>query len=264
MRAREEFGWSGHPRRSGSRAPWVAMAGGHAGPGEGGTGDGGSASGGDAGGDDRTGAWSGGRSGDPGFGGPPWWSDRSAWGGMGGGWGGGRGRGGRGGRARRGDVRAAVLLLLAEAPRNGYQIIQELGERSRGAWRPSPGSVYPVLQQLEDEGLVVSSTADVGRLYRITDTGSTYVESHRAEMGKPWEEAANAVSPPAMELAQLIPQVVGAIKQVLQAGTERQVKQAITVLTETRRALYRILAGDDPDQSPEGSDRVEGAEGPEG
>ena len=113
------------------------------------------------------------------------------------------------GRARRGDVRAAVLLLLAEAPRNGYQIIQELGERSRGAWRPSPGSVYPVLQQLEDEGLVVSSTADVGRLYRITDAGSSYVESHRAEMGKPWEDAANAVSPPAMELAQLIPQVMG-------------------------------------------------------
>jgi DNA-binding PadR family transcriptional regulator len=153
------------------------------------------------------------------------------------------------------------LLLLAEAPRNGYQIIQELGERSRGTWRPSPGSVYPVLQQLEDEGLVVSSAADVGRLYRITEAGSSYVDSHRAEMGKPWEEAANAVSPPAMELAQLIPQVIGAIKQVLHAGTERQIKQASAVLTETRRALYRILAEDGFDPAPEGRDSVGGADG---
>src|SRR5688500_4341745 len=59
-----------------------------------------------------------------------------------------------GGRRRRGDARAAILVLLAEAPRNGYGITQEIEERSAGAWRPSPGSVYPVLQQLEDEGLV--------------------------------------------------------------------------------------------------------------
>jgi DNA-binding PadR family transcriptional regulator len=139
------------------------------------------------------------------------------------------------------------LLLLAETPRNGYQIIQELAERSRGAWRPSPGSVYPVLQQLEDEGLVVSGSADVGRMYRITEAGTEYVESHRADMGVPWEEAANTVSEPAMELAQLIPQVLGAIKQVLHAGNEHQITQASAVLSETRRALYRILAGDEPD-----------------
>ncbi len=151
-------------------------------------------------------------------------------------------------------------MLLAETPRNGYQIIQELDERSRGAWKPSPGSVYPVLQQLEDEGLVISSAADVGRLYRITDAGSSYVASHRDEMGKPWEEAANAVSPPAMELAQLIPQVLGAIKQVLHAGNERQIRQASTVLTETRRALYRILAEDEPSAAAEGTDSVEGAD----
>jgi DNA-binding PadR family transcriptional regulator len=121
--------------------------------------------------------------------------------------------------------------------------------------------VYPVLQQLEDEGLVVSSAADVGRLYHLTEAGSSYVESHRNEMGKPWEEAANAVSTGAMELAQLIPQVVGAVKQVLQAGTERQVNQASAVLTETRRTLYRILAEDDPNPAAEGSDKVEGADG---
>jgi len=139
------------------------------------------------------------------------------------------------------------LLLLAEQPRNGYQIIGELGERSRGAWRPSPGSVYPVLQQLEDEGLVVSAAADVGRVYQVTEAGLAYIEAHRQEMGVPWEDAANAVSPPAYELAQLISPVMGAIKQVLHAGTDRQISQASAVLAETRRSLYRILAGDAPD-----------------
>jgi DNA-binding PadR family transcriptional regulator len=137
-----------------------------------------------------------------------------------------------------------VLLLLAETPRNGYQIIQELGERSRGVWKPSPGSVYPVLQQLEDEGLVVSTTADVGRMYRITEAGSAYVEEHRTDMGVPWEEAANTMSPPAMEFAQLIPQFLGAVKQVMRAGDDHQIAQAVTVLHDARRSLYRILAED--------------------
>jgi DNA-binding PadR family transcriptional regulator len=154
-----------------------------------------------------------------------------------------------------------VLLLLAEAPRNGYQIIQELAERSRGAWRPSPGSVYPVLQQLEDEGLVVSTTAEVGRLYRVTDAGTAYVESHRAEMGVPWEEAADAAGKPALEFAHLIHQVVGAMRQVLHAGDERQIVQASAVLAETRRALYRILAEDAPAAPPAAGEGTDGDEG---
>ncbi|MDQ6615333.1 MAG: PadR family transcriptional regulator [Actinomycetota bacterium] len=246
MSSEAQFGWMSRPPAWLRGTPWRAMASGHGGgehgvpgrrggrfgdPGSGGPGSGGPGSGGPG-------------FGGPGFGGPPGW----------GGWGGrGRGRGGRGGRARRGDVRAAVLLLLAETPRNGYQIIQELAERSRGAWRPSPGSVYPVLQQLEDEGLVVSTTAEVGRQYQVTEAGRTYVDSHRDTMGVPWEEAANSVGRPAMEFAQLIPQVVGAMKQVLHAGTDHQITQASAVLAQTRRALYRILAEDTPEtaEAPE-------------
>jgi len=239
MRSDEQFSWTGRPPRwAAAMPPHFAMAGAQ-------------------GGDDE---WRGGRfggggpgfgfgGGGPGFGGPPGWGGR-----------GGRGRGGRGGRARRGDVRAAVLLLLAETPRNGYQIIQELADRSRGAWRPSPGSVYPVLQQLEDEGLVVSTTADVGRLYRITDAGTAYVEANRADMGKPWEDAADAVGQPRIEFAQLTHQVMGAMKQVLHAGTDRQITQAAAVMADTRRALYRILAEDAPpadESSDEGTDATE-------
>src|SRR4051812_14258198 len=108
------------------------------------------------------------------------------WFAMSGGRGGHRGRHGRGGfgwgpaehrgpRARRGDVRTALLTLLAEEPRNGYQLMQEIEQRSEGAWRPSPGSVYPALQQLEDEGLIVTAERDGGRVYELTDTGRAHV-----------------------------------------------------------------------------------------
>ena len=99
----------------------------------------------------------------------------------------------RGARARRGDVRAAILSLLSEQPRNGYQIMRELAERSQGAWRPSPGSVYPQLQQLEDEGLVrqeASGVAPGGRVFALTDAGRTYVDKHRDELAAAWENTA--------------------------------------------------------------------------
>src|SRR5450432_1778489 len=89
--------------------------------------------------------------------------------------GGGRGRG-RGRKARRGDIRTAALLLLAEEPRNGYQIMQEVEERSDGAWRPSPGSVYPALQQLEDEDLIRSEEIDGRKLFRLTDAGQAQLK----------------------------------------------------------------------------------------
>ncbi|MGC4068653.1 MAG: PadR family transcriptional regulator, partial [Polyangiaceae bacterium] len=95
-------------------------------------------------------------------------------------------------RARRGDVRAAILALLAEKPFNGYQIIQELEQRSQGAWKPSPGSVYPTFQQLEDEGLVTTEASGSGRVYRSTPSGEQYVKEHEDEVREPWAVAARA------------------------------------------------------------------------
>lgn len=152
-------------------------------------------------------------------------------------------------RVRRGDVRAATLLLLEEQPRNGYQIIQELTDRTEGVWRPSPGSVYPVLQQLEDEGLVAPEGEGGGRTFRLTDAGATYVNEHRAELGTPWETATGGVSPSSFEFVNVAGQVAAAVRQVLRAGTEAQVVRATAALTETRRALYRILAEDPADPS---------------
>jgi DNA-binding PadR family transcriptional regulator len=157
-------------------------------------------------------------------------------------------RGRRGPRARRGDVRAAALALLAEEPMNGYQIIQAIGERSDGVWRPSPGSVYPALQQLEDEGLIRAETGDGGRrAYQLTDEGRGYVEAHPDEVQAPWDAVAGSVGDTALEMRSLIGQVAMAAFQVVSAGTEGQVAQARTVLTDARKALYRLLAADDED-----------------
>jgi DNA-binding PadR family transcriptional regulator len=155
-------------------------------------------------------------------------------------------RGMRGPRAKRGDVRAAALALLAEEPMNGYQIIQAISERSDGVWRPSPGSVYPALQQLEDEGLIRAEAAEGGRrAYQLTDEGRAYAEAHPDELRAPWDVFAGAMGDTTREMRSLIGQVAMAAYQVLSAGTESQVTQARQVLTDTRKALYRLLAADD-------------------
>jgi DNA-binding PadR family transcriptional regulator len=163
------------------------------------------------------------------------------------------GRGPRGGRARRGDVRAASLSLLAEQPLNGYQIIQEIGERSGGVWRPSPGSVYPALQQLEDEGLVRAEAGDSGRrAYQLTDEGRAYAESHADELRAPWDEVTGGAGGPAIEMRSLIGQLAMAAFQVVSVGSDAQVAQARQQLTDSRKALYRILAADEDETSGAG------------
>ena len=148
-------------------------------------------------------------------------------------------------RQRRGDVRAAVLVLLEEQPRNGYQLIQELTERSNDAWRPSPGSIYPVLQQLEDEGLVEVDATGSGRTYILTNAGKALVVEQRDQLGKPWESADAGASGPGRELMSTARQVALAARQVLLAGSEIQVARATKILVEARRALYGILAEGD-------------------
>jgi DNA-binding PadR family transcriptional regulator len=156
----------------------------------------------------------------------------------------------RGPRARRGDVRAAALALLNEQPMNGYQIIQEISDRSGGVWRPSPGSVYPALQQLEDEGLIRADAGDGGRrAYKLTDEGREYAASHEEELRAPWDVVAGSFGGTAIEMRRLISQVAMAAFQVISAGTDAQAAQARQVLTDARKALYRILAADEEPES---------------
>ena len=154
--------------------------------------------------------------------------------------------GGRGGRARRGDVRAALLALLAEEPRNGYQLMQEIERRSDGVWRPSPGSVYPALQQLEDEGLVRSEETDGRKLFHLTDAGREAAEA--LEGGAPWDAVSESVDADVWDLFNVGRQVGMAVFQIAQAGTEQQVAAARDVLQNARRALYGILAENEPQE----------------
>jgi DNA-binding PadR family transcriptional regulator len=153
----------------------------------------------------------------------------------------------RGPRVRRGDVRAAILDLLAEGqPWNGYQIIQEIGARTEGVWRPSAGSVYPALQQLEDEALIRAEATgeDRRRMYTLTDEGRAYVEEHADELRASWDAVTGSVDDAEVQLRHTMKQVMVAMTQVAQAGSAAQVQQAGKILADTRRALYRILASD--------------------
>lgn len=179
---------------------------------------------------------------------PPWIAQMFGpqWGAQ---WGGHGGRGSRGRpRARRGDVRSAILDVLGSAPEpiNGYQVIQQIAERSDGAWRPSPGSVYPTIQQLQDEGLVETDDERGRKTLRLTADGSAYVAAHTADLDAVWapyERASQrATSGTSGDLKSEIGQMMSAVWQIVTQGSDAQRKAAIGVLVDTRRALYGILA----------------------
>jgi DNA-binding PadR family transcriptional regulator len=159
---------------------------------------------------------------------------------------GGMGSGGpwRARKARRGDIRSAALLLLFEEPRNGYQIMQEVEERSGGLWSPSPGSVYPALQQLEDEGLIRAEEIDGRKLFTLTDSGREQVEQRDSARPAPWDEIGGDLGSQRMQLGQALRAVAAAASQVIRTGSDAQITHAQKILSAARRDLYRVLAED--------------------
>lgn len=144
-------------------------------------------------------------------------------------------------RVRRGDVRAALLALLLEGPQNGYQMIQSIEERSHGVWRPSPGSVYPALQQLEDEGLVSGDESGGSRTYRLTEEGRRHAARYADEA--PWDEVARtAVPPDHHELRLLWAQLNEAFSHLVRTADERQIAAAKELIKKTRKSMFQILA----------------------
>lgn len=147
-----------------------------------------------------------------------------------------------GSRAGRGGLRQAVLALLAEKPMHGYQIINEIEERSGGSWKPSAGSVYPTLQLLADEGMVSSEEDNGRKIYSLTDAGRA--EAASAGAGTPWEMPESASSPGISALPKAGVELARVAAQVGRTGTKGQVEEAVKVLEEARRKLYSILAQD--------------------
>jgi len=171
-----------------------------------------------------------------GFGGPGF--------GFGPGFGGPRGgfrRGGRG-RGRRGDVRAAILVLLAERPMHGYEMIQQIAERSNGIWKPSPGSVYPTLQLLDDEGLIKTSETDGSKkLFELTDDGRAAAEKVETP---PWDEIAEGADPGQLHMRAAVGQLFGAVAQSAHTATAEQQQRIVEILNNARREVYGILGED--------------------
>ena len=163
--------------------------------------------------------------------------------------GGPRGLGGRGrGRAQRGDVRTGVLLLLADQPMHGYQIMQAMSDRTSGAWRPSPGAIYPTIAQLEDEGLVTIQEEGGRRLVTLTPEGRTYLTERSTQLGDPFAEYAGGSAGP--DLRGPLHELHAAARQVAVGGSPAQVEAAARVLAQARRSLYLILAGEPDDEHP--------------
>ena len=172
---------------------------------------------------------------------------------------------GRSPRVRRGDVRSAILDVLATAARddepiNGYQVIQEIAERSNEGWRPSPGSVYPTIQQLQDEGLVEADDERGRRSLRLTTAGLAHVEERADELASVWvpfERSAEKddADVERVDLKSEIGQVMPAVWQIITTGSDAQRRAAVEILADTRRRLYGVLADgpgpstdDEPDQ----------------
>ncbi|MEU8639579.1 PadR family transcriptional regulator [Amycolatopsis sp. NPDC048633] len=164
-----------------------------------------------------------------------------------GGWGGGAGPFQRvrefRGRGPSRPVRPAVLALLAEEPMHGYQLMQEIRRRTNDRWRPSPGSVYPILQQLEDEGLVRTAETGGRRVAELTDAGREHVAGREAEFAALWAEPEE--EPGADRFAALwhaLGELSGAAAQVGQSGTDAQVAEVKKILADARRRVYAVLA----------------------
>jgi DNA-binding PadR family transcriptional regulator len=142
-------------------------------------------------------------------------------------------------RVRRGDVRTAVLALLDDRPMHGYEMIQELEERTGGRWTPSAGSIYPTLQLLEDEGLVTPEEVDGRKVYSLTDAGKE-AAPERTEGGRPWEQGDE--DSPRFEARKEMFKLMGAAKQLARADDEEQLTKAAEILRDARRKLYGLLA----------------------
>lgn len=165
----------------------------------------------------------------PGFGPGPW-GGRGPWGPP------------RGRRRERGDVRAAILLLLAEQPRHGYEILTELADRSDGQWQPSPGSIYPVLKRLARDGMVTAAQEDGKRIFSLTDEGRALVATEGASWGQPWAQATDPDTDAAMSLWAEGRQLGAAVWQVSQLNDPDQIAAAEAVLVEARKKIYGLLA----------------------
>ncbi|WP_427019094.1 PadR family transcriptional regulator [Pseudarthrobacter sp. P1] len=165
--------------------------------------------------------------------------------GFGGGFGPGFGPGfgifGPAGRVRKGNVRSAILSLLAQHSYNGYGLIKAIAIHTDGAWRPSPGSIYPALAALQADGLIEASGEGRRTEFGLTDAGREYVATHPEEMAQVWAGVSQEAGAGA-DLRASIGKLMGAVHQISADGTEDQLRTATAALDEARRTIYKLLS----------------------
>lgn len=148
-------------------------------------------------------------------------------------------RGGGDGRMRRGMVPDLVLTALLEGPAHGYELMDRLERFSGGTWRPSPGSIYPLLQMFQDSGLVLGSEVDGRRVFELTGEGRVKASARRVDsFGGPHPDGSSEHSQLRTETHQLR----AAAQQVSATGSPEVIEQATAIVKNARQALYRLLA----------------------
>ena len=156
-----------------------------------------------------------------------------------------------GSRARRGDVQLALLNLLAKEPANGYGLIGQISDRTEGRWRPSPGSVYPILRRLTEQGLVVAEgEGEESSGFAITDAGRAFLAEHAEKANNVWENG-RAFTEGQEQLHQSLRKLMGATRELSESGTEEQRERANTLIDDVRRKIYGILAEETAEETPE-------------
>src|SRR5665811_1695686 len=141
---------------------------------------------------------------------------------------------------------SAALILLDQQPLHGYQLIQEIAERSNSVWKPSPGSIYPSLQQLEDEGLISFERIDGRKTATLTDAGKAHVDENREALGTPRDGTGGPGGSEYRDLKESLRTLMIAWKQIVDVGTPEQKTKATEVISDSHKALYHILAEDEP------------------
>jgi DNA-binding PadR family transcriptional regulator len=135
--------------------------------------------------------------------------------------------------------------VLADEPMHGYQIMQRLEERSGGMWRPSPGSVYPTLQLLEDQGFIKGEDVEGRRVFALTEAGKAEAEASKEAHGAPWESPGQGDEGPRFKLRRGVFQIGAAVKQVGTTGSSEQVEKTLEILADARQRIYQLLAAGD-------------------
>ncbi len=142
----------------------------------------------------------------------------------------------------RGAVRPFLLIALLDGPAHGYEIIRRLEELSRGIWRPSPGSVYPTLQMLEDAGVLIGHNEGGKRVYALTEDGR--IEADRAiavGAAERWDATANPEDVQRADFRAAVGDLHVAARQVREVADQDQLERAVTIVREARQKLYQLL-----------------------